>query len=215
VTLSIITLIAAISIPVALKVLGTAESSQTRTLLNGLAAAADEYNIVTGETVPHFGRDPFGNVIDLNVGEPEPNNGDTDITAGYFIFVAGQVPTTSKLIGIAAKENVKAPDGDGVADVAEALSTGRISNTNFGDVRLLDTWGNQIRYAGGVSHNDAFTADDYLPAHPTAFFASAGPDGLFGEVQPRSNLTEGTVDDDNDGNPDSADNVYSFDQDGL
>ena len=216
VTISIIVLLVGISIPVALKMLATAEASQTRTTLNGLEAAATEYNVVTGGTVPHFGKDAFGNDVDLSVGEPEPNTGGgTDVTFGYFVLTAGQVPTAAQLISLAVKDNLTAPDGKAVADLVEAIGNGRITNANYANVQLLDGWDNQIRYADAVSHNDSFDEDDYLPAHPTPFFASAGPDGLWGSVIKDTNEPDPDVDEDDDGVADSADNIYSFDQDGL
>ena len=216
VTISIIALIAGIAVPVAIKVMSSAEGATTRAMLNGLAGAADEYNVVTQSAVPHFGKDAFGNALALDVGQPEPNGGTgNDATLGQFIKVAGQVPTTAKLIAAAAKSNLKAvtaPDEYAtIGDVAAAAGDPSVIAAN---IVILDGWDNPIRYAAGVNHNDAFKADDYLRAHPTPFFVSAGPDGLWGKVR-NDNTPDESVDDDGDGEPDAADNIYSFDQDGL
>ena len=212
-TISIIVLLVGISIPVALKMLATAEASQTRTTLNGLEAAATEYNVVTGGTVPHFGKDAFGNDVDLSVGEPEPNTGGgTDVTFGYFVKSASQVPTAGQLILLAVKDNMRNLADD--KPIADFQSADFIA-LNWDEIQLLDGWDNQIRYADAVSHNDNFDEDDYLPAHPTPFFASAGPDGLWGSVIKDTNEPDPDVDEDDDGVADAADNIYSFDQDGL
>jgi prepilin-type N-terminal cleavage/methylation domain-containing protein len=216
VVISIITVLVGISIPVALKMLGAADRSTTRSLLNGLAGAADDYNVVTNATVPHFGNDafgkPVGSPIGLNVGDDVTDGNDEDYTFGYFVKTAGQVPTTAKLLAIAAKEDLRnLTDDTPIADVAAAANNPALG---IDDIALLDGWDNKVRYAGGVNHNDAFSDDDYLPAHPTAFFASAGPDGLWGSVLD-DNSPDPAFDDNGDGEPDAADNVYSFDLDGL
>lgn len=213
VVISIITILVGLSFPVALKMLAQSEASQTRGMLLGLAAAADDYNITTGNTVDHTANtDAFGNVINLYVGQPSPNTGgNVDATLGYFVYTAGQSTTSAKLIAIAAKTDLKF-NGTPLTNIADKIGDTSLNRFTIDDVELLDVWGNRIRYAGGVDHNDSFTDDDYLPAHPTAFFASAGPDGEWGEVD-NNNQPDATVDDNNDGEPDAADNIYSFQTD--
>ena len=212
VTISIITLLAGITIPVALRFLGSAEASSTRAMLNALGTAASEYNILTGAVVPHKDQDAFGNRLDLDVGQPQPNGGSgSDLTLGYFVKTAGQVPNVARLIGTAAKANLQNLDADRpVGDVAADAADPTYLPGSF---QILDAWGNPIRYAGGVDHGDTFNDDDYLPAHPNAFFASAGPDGLWGSTLSNSNSPDPSIDNDNDGEPDAADNLYSFDVD--
>ncbi|MEL7087130.1 MAG: hypothetical protein AAGL98_01610, partial [Planctomycetota bacterium] len=81
---------------------------------------------------------------------------------------------------------------------------------------MNDPWDTPLRYAAKVSHTDTFENDDYLPAHPTPFFASAGPDGLWGNAvfledreQNRRTLTaaEELLADQ------AVDNLYSFEID--
>ena len=212
VTISIITLLAGITIPVALSFLGNAEASSTRAMLNALGTAASEYNILTGSVVPHKDQDAFGNRLDLDVGQPQPNGGSgSDLTLGYFVKTAGQVPNVARLIGTAAKANLQNLDANRpVGDVAADAANPTYLPASF---QILDAWDNPIRYAGGVDHGDTFNDDDYLPAHPNAFFASAGPDGLWGSTLSNSNSPDPSIDNDNDGEPDAADNLYSFDVD--
>ncbi len=213
VTISIIVLLIGISFPVAIKFLSSADGGKTRAMLNSLGAAADDYNVVTKNVVRHFGADAFGTaIVGLNVGDDVTDGNDDDCTFGYFVKTAGQVPTTARLLEIAAKKDLRNTlAGQPIADVAAAASAPAIG---IDDIELRDVWDNKIRYAGSVSHTDTFTADDYLPAHPSAFFASAGPDGLWGNTL-KNNQPDPAVDEDNDGVADAQDNLYSFDLDGL
>ena len=204
VVISIITVIIAFSAPAIFGFLQRGEEARVRSILNGLASAADSYNITTGQTVDHkITRDDFGNNVDLDI-----DNDDDDFTFGWFVLNAGQVPESSQLIAIASGEDLTF-DGDDMGSVADAvngLPVGDISR-----IELRDTWDTPIRYAGGVSHSDSFDEDNYLRAHPTAFFVSAGPDGLFGAVIENTNEPDPAVDEDDDGAADAADNIYSFD----
>ncbi|MEM9419254.1 MAG: prepilin-type N-terminal cleavage/methylation domain-containing protein [Planctomycetota bacterium] len=213
VVISIIAVIMGISVPVAIKMLAQSETAQVRGILIGLAAAADDYNVVTGSVVDHTeNRDAFGNTINLYVGQPSPNGGaQEDATFGYFVYTAGQTTTTAKLISLAAKTDLTF-NGVEMLTIADRIQDGSLNRTTIGQVELLDVWGTPIRYAGGVDHSDSFSEDDYLPAHPTAFFASAGPDGEWGEVD-NNNQPVASVDNNGDGEPDAADNVYSFETD--
>ena len=60
---------------------------------------------------------------------------------------------------------------------------------------VLDAWATPIRYAPSNDWNVDTTS---LPEYPRLFFASAGPDGEWGDVQADS--------------PEAQDNVYSFDR---
>lgn len=213
VTISIIVLLVGVTFPVALKMLASAETSTARGMLSGLAAAADDYNISTQATVDHKSTvDAFGNVITLDVGQPEPNTGTgPDATLGYFIFSAGQNPSTAQAIALATKKDLQLNNRP-LTNINDDIANGNLTLANFETVVLLDPWDTQIRYAYKVSHSDSFTDDDYLPAHPSAYFASAGPDGLFGEVDD-NNQPDATVDNNNDGVADAADNIYSFQTD--
>ncbi|MEM1099673.1 MAG: type II secretion system protein [Planctomycetota bacterium] len=214
VVVSLIAILVGISFPVAIKMLAQSESAQTRSMLLGLAAAADDYNVTTGNVVDHTANtDAFGNNITLNVGQPSPNTGgNTDATLGYFVFTAGQSSTSADLIAIAAKNDLTL-NGTAMPNIADQIQNGSLNLGTIDEVELMDVWDNPIRYAGGVVHDTgtgSFTDDDYLPAHPTAFFASAGPDGEWGRVVFGTNEPDASVDNDGDGVADAADNIYSF-----
>lgn len=214
VVISIIVVLVGLSIPVALKMLGQGESNAQLSLLNGLASAADSYNIKSQKVVDHkIDEDEFGTDVELNVGDLDPTDGDDDRTLAWFVLNAGQVPESAKLIAIAAKKDLTF-DGRPMLNVQDDLGSLTFSGPidfELDRIQLLDNWDTKIRYAGGVSHTDDFDEDDYLPAHPTAFFASAGPDGFWGSVVIETNEPDPDVDEDGDGVADAADNIYSFD----
>ena len=199
VTISIIGILVAIGVPLAAQFLTKSESLSQGSVLKGLAAAADEYNIVTSKVVDHKSTtDLFGNSRVMTVNPTSPSD---DNTFGWFVVTAGQVPTTEKLILATTKSNLINTNGGvrkPVASIIESLSSGMVQN----EVELLDLWGQQVRYAYAVSHADTYLKDDYLPAHPTAFFVSSGPDEKFGDVN--GTTAEKQL---------AEDNIYSFEVD--
>lgn len=226
VVISIIVVLVGLSIPVALKMLGEGESSAQLSLLNGLASAADSYNINTQQIVDHkIDEDEFGNNVNLYAGDLDfdndangDGNNDDDLTLAWFVLNAGQVPESAQLIAIAVKKDLTFEvDPVGEPGVLRPMLNVQsdLSGLGVGDldrIQILDNWDTKIRYAGGVRHDDDFDEDDYLRAHPTAFFVSAGPDGLWGSVvDTGTNEPDPDVDEDGDGVADAADNIYSFD----
>jgi len=218
VTMFIVALLVGISLPVALNLRTSAKAYTAQSQLSGLAGAADEYNIVTDSVVLPKGdiTNPFGGnyTVDFN------NNNATNNTIGWFVYQAGSVPTVDKLIMIAAKSALTyqgeiVPD---VSSIVQAINAdGIVSSAEISGIVILDAWENPVRYAGGTTFvgsppEDPTNDDDYLPTHPTAFFASAGPDGLWGVVN-GDNQPDPSVDVDGDGEPDAADNLYSFEID--
>lgn len=214
VTISIITLLIGISFPVAMRMMGAADTSKARGVLVGLAAAADEYNIATQDVVLKKGdnTNPFGAPPTLAV---DFTDSDTNNTLGWFVFKAGALPTVSQLIMNAAKSDLTYKDSV-VPDTLSIVTDIQNGGGNVNQIKILDPWDTPIRYAGGTLSNgttdDKTADDDYLPTHPTAFFASAGPDGLFGVVDD-NNQPDPTADANNDGEADAADNIYSFEID--
>ncbi len=206
VTIFIIGLLVGLSFPVVASFKNSAKAYTAQSQLTGLGAAADNYNVVTQSAVDHkVNTDAFGNAINLNVSTAN------DLTLAYFVFTAGQVPETARVIANAAKTNLTL-GGRPLTNIGDDIATGALNLGNLNLVELLDPWGSEIRYAYKVSKADSFTADDYLPAYPNAFFASAGPDGLWGAVD-ANNQPDPSVDVDGDGEPDAADNLYSFEID--
>ncbi len=73
-------------------------------------------------------------------------------------------------IGVDGANNTLDLDGDGVA----------LEN---GFLELRDSWGTKLIYAAFVDWGDSEDGDDFLPESNKVFFASAGPDGKWGDVQ--------------------------------
>ena len=166
---------------------GNADISRARTMLGGLSGAATEYEVATGKPVLHMGNLP----IDWSSPRPMnvPGSNDQDVIQGdgdtpeereanlwieRFVSATYQMPTTRGAIDRAGSEFVVDEDGDGFLEVR-------------------DPWGNNIAYL-------AYSAGGRLPRHDSPFFASAGPDGRWGDIGP-----------DGEPNADAADNLYSFD----
>lgn len=172
----------AIAVPGMNKVMQAGDVGRTRAMLNSLTGAADEYELQTGAVINHQD-------TSVTVG------GDNDNTIGHFIKQASQIEACLNLMKAAAgKGGFNAP--------SEAAD---IQSENINNLAIVDAWGNKIRYAARVSHEDTFKADDYLPVHPRPFFASAGPDGRWGTV----NMQGGVATPD----ADAQDNIYSFEAD--
>ncbi|MEM1107126.1 MAG: type II secretion system protein [Planctomycetota bacterium] len=209
VVISIITALIGISIPVAFKLLAGADVSKTRTMLQGLAAAADEYALITGGLPDHRVNNvvvPAGAGTFTNATVTSSPDDNLDNTIGVFLSRAMKNETVENFIRSAV----------GSGDNSLLVSDGN-GGTSFDPsaYRINDPWGNRIRYARFVSYQDNdpridddkrltfdFTNDDYLPRHPNAFFASPGPDMMWGTF-------------DADGLPDAEaeDNLYSFELD--
>ncbi|MEM7624663.1 MAG: type II secretion system protein [Planctomycetota bacterium] len=224
VSVSIIVLLVGISLPVALKMLGGADASRARAALNALGTAATEFQQQTGGVPDHT--DTIG-INGLVVGDEDGNDNvddgqdDPDNTIGLFLSRAMQIEDVNKMVRASAGKSslVRIDPSSGNEDNTLGFDTSAAVDANAlpSEDRLntwvmRDPWDGQIRYAAKVSHTDTFDNDDYLPAHPTPFFASAGPDGLWGWV-----LDDGQpdpdYDDNNDGRPDAEDNLYSFEID--
>jgi prepilin-type N-terminal cleavage/methylation domain-containing protein len=179
VTIAVLALLIGIAFPVLSSFSNSGDRSKTNAMLRSLAGAADEYNIRTGNTPSTVGN------AAVTVG------GNNDDTIGFWLFQTLGVPEVENMINSATKQSLNKDYNDNGTE-----------GENFADVVILDAWGNPIRYASLQENSDGFNADDYLPAYPRPFFASAGPDGEWGSVA-------------NDGTPNdaAADNLYSFDAD--
>ena len=192
VTMSIIAILAAISIPVMTAVLRAAEATRMQASLAGLRSAAEEYQAATGTSVDHtvvgFPSAPAVRVEDKDVAG---NN-----TIQLFVFEAGRVPAVASILVSTGRDQLK----EVIPPAEPRVMADPSQIANPAHIQLLDVYGNSIRYAAFVDKDDAFTDDDYLPGHPTPFFASPGPDGLWGSVN-RSG----------EPNAEAEDNLYSFD----
>ncbi|MEM8493970.1 MAG: prepilin-type N-terminal cleavage/methylation domain-containing protein [Planctomycetota bacterium] len=221
VTISIIAILVGILSPVALRMLGEAEVGRTRAILNALSAALDEYKLVTGEVPDHTLTTGTNAINNLEVSDDD----DDDTTIGLLLSRIAQAGGTAESImraGIGRQGLAWDRDADGVFSPEEKdpipfqVAAGDPTDlTRYLDPELWtleDPWGSKLRYAARVSHGDNFTEDDYLPAHPTPFFASAGPDGEWGDARrlvEREN-GESLSDDELEDAEQAEDNVYSF-----
>ncbi|MEM7576588.1 MAG: prepilin-type N-terminal cleavage/methylation domain-containing protein [Planctomycetota bacterium] len=212
VTISIIAILVGILSPVALRMLANADVSRTRATLNALSAALDEYKLTTGDVPDHTrttGTDAINNLV--------VSDNDTDTTIGLFLSRVAQV-------GGAAESIMRAGIGrqgltwDGQKDpppFAQAVRDGNVADYLDPELwTLADPWDGKLRYAARVSHGDPFNDDDYLPANPTPFFASAGPDGEWGDAEELAKLLNPNETDPTGNDLEQAkfaeDNVYSF-----
>ena len=77
-------------------------------------------------------------------------------------------------------------DKDGSGGDSDRYHYGDFDGDGKNEIR--DSWKNAIVYAAFVKHDDEYTKDDFLPEHPSPYFASAGPDGRFGVVKSRDEM---------------------------
>jgi prepilin-type N-terminal cleavage/methylation domain-containing protein len=222
VAIGIVSLLVAIAIPVFSLAYDTAKSSQASAALNALESAEVEYESATGQRVWHLsGRpsgyhsgqmQPFFEDIDWGsasvprnyqsaTGTGDPGSANAANPQGFierFIALIDQRDTTRTLWRGVDDDFIRDTDADGFAEI-------------------VDPWDTPIVYAAFVSHKDDPSTDDFLPQHgdltgvgggafipksPAPFFASAGPDGDFGDAS----AADGTA-----AKEAAEDNIYSFD----
>lgn len=187
VVIAILSLLAGMIIAAGAKMRSAADGQLTRmTLERGLTLHA-QLNIDLEQPVNHLSdiSEPF------DWSKPKAHNA-TDATGSSRID--GQYAYIERFIW-AAWNN---PDtAQSLPSLGEALK----DTDGNGFLELVDAWGRPLSYAAFVDHGDSYGQDDFLPAYPTAFFASAGEDGDFGndETDPDSEVME--------------DNLYSFELD--
>ncbi|MEM1444626.1 MAG: prepilin-type N-terminal cleavage/methylation domain-containing protein [Planctomycetota bacterium] len=213
VTISIITILVGITIPFATRMLDRSDVTRTQATLNALSAALDEYKLATGD-VPNHTRttgssasEPIANLV--------VSDDDTDTTIGLFFSRVAQLGGTADSVmrsGI-GRQGLTWNGQTDPPPFAQAVRDGDIEDyLNVELWTLEDPWGTKLRYAARISHGDDFTDDDYLPAHPTPFFASAGPDGEWGNAQRLTERENGQTltDEELEDAAEAEDNVYSF-----
>jgi len=203
VAIGIVTLLVAIAIPVFSLAYETARSSQATAALNALESAEVEFESAVGQRIWHLDGSPedYHNsalsryFVDLDwdtasvpetyrnsTGSGNPGTANAANPQGFierFIALADQQDTTRTLWRSVDDNLIRDTDNDGFAEA-------------------VDPWDTPIVYAAFVSHNDDYAADDflpqrgdltrdpndsssYIPESPAPFFASAGPDGEFGD----------------------------------
>jgi prepilin-type N-terminal cleavage/methylation domain-containing protein len=229
VTVSIIVLLVGILSPVALRMLATADVSRARATLNALNAGLDEYKLVSGSVPDHTQVPGATDVTDpvTNLVVSSDDDVEEDTTIGLYLSRVMQLGgTTEKIVrsGIGRQAFSWDRDDDGFDEddrnppSFSSVVSDATDRQNYLDVSLwtlTDPWDTKLRYAARVTHDDNFDADNYLPAHPTPFFASAGPDGEFGSAEQLARRESGDTltPDEIELAEQAEDNVYSFEID--
>ncbi|MCC6681919.1 MAG: type II secretion system protein [Phycisphaeraceae bacterium] len=231
VVMGIIGVLASLVFFAAAKMRGGATESQCRAMLGGLTGVAAMYETSTGIPIEHLDKAPFSNywsapTLTINYPQttaPVINQGDKllldgDLTSDEtslfnaseqtrhrnanlfierFVWVTLQIPEVrDRFVGLGENAFVDL-DHDGFAEIR-------------------DPWGHNIAYGKDTSRgNSANTDADFLPDHPSPFFASAGTDGLWGESYTESDPPTGGWNNytTTSNYADSRDNLYSFDID--
>ena len=126
----------------------------------------------------------------------------------YTAVTRGEVPGINKEIN-AIIQDLKNNGGDSTELMLRSVNKKFWSPSyEDPDVVLIDSWGNEIEYVGpdGTNDNGAITGDitttNQQPKHNIPYFASAGPDGEWGE------FTNGNPYEPDD---EAKDNIFSFD----
>ncbi len=222
VTISIIALLVGIITPVAIRMLAQAEVGKTKAVLNALSGALDEYKLQTGNVPDHTRTTGVDRIDGLVVSDDDED----DTTIGLVLVNIQQLGGTAESMlraGVGRQGLSWDADNDGhdsddqnPPDFQTAVNRGQ--TTAYLDLELwtlLDPWDAKMRYAKRVSHEDSFEEDDFLPVHPTPFFASAGPDGVWGSAKLLAELKAGTTlsDEDRELAEAAEDNIVSFEFD--
>ena len=184
---------------------GAVRQSETRravATMNGLAAAADELQRQVQELPDHTDTAVANLVVTPNHAE--------DTTMGLFLSRGMQVEgiVDNMILSAAGNSKLTAAPTD---SFQQAVTSGPTAFGNWIDVRawrLEDPWGNPYRYARRVSYRE-FPEDDYLPQSPNALFASAGPDGVFGDHRELIKKLDGVGNFDEELAAAAEDNLYS------
>lgn len=102
-----------------------------------------------------------------------------------------------------------------IRDNLPALGSSFVDADDDGFMEVVDPWGNPIAYAYNVDHSDKYPQDDFLPEHPSPFFASAGKDQMWGQSKKRGSMStvQWKAYIDTDEYKHTLDNLYSFDLD--
>ncbi len=208
VVVSIIVILVGITIGVREAVQNLGQSKLTGVAMSNASAIAVEYSVLAGG-------DPKSGVVNHLAGIDEPidwtrnktyNNsalsgsgdlGGTTVQAFRANAVERFVWATIQVATIRQEMYASLPD-------RLLTDTDNANDDPDGFLELRDGWRNKMIYAAFVDHDDSHGEDDFLPEHPAPFFASAGPDGEWGDV---------TADTDSQAFEQSQDNTYSYDLD--
>jgi hypothetical protein len=189
VIIAIIGILASITAVVGFKLKDNGKVAKTRTALAALQGLATEYEASTQTKVNTAGDTPFdwSQPVTKNARNEDGTlaSGSATITESIsqFFYAANQVPGINANLVSVGKDLIQGLGG----------TSGATSPTGF--IRVVDAWGNAIVYSDGAN---PVTEAPFIPTHNRPFFASAGPDGKWGDSADSSQLT---------------DNLYSFEID--
>jgi type II secretory pathway pseudopilin PulG len=203
VVIAVIVLLIGIGLGVIASVTGKGEEQATKMVMESAEAINTEYYSLTGTVLNHLGDTPLNWSVALTENEPFNNNTKksritTDVDKG----------TDSDIVKDASIERFIWATYK-IRDIRENMY--RFDKLYFNDnsangfMELRDGWDTKLIYVSGVSHDDSEKGDDFLPIHDKPFFASAGPDGQWGDAQ--------ETDTTKNGYKYRLDNVYSFGSD--
>ncbi|MEL7087979.1 MAG: prepilin-type N-terminal cleavage/methylation domain-containing protein, partial [Planctomycetota bacterium] len=98
VSVSIIVLLVGISLPAALKMMGSAETSRARASLNALGTAATEFQQQTGGVPDHTDTAGITGLISGDVNGDDEADEEDDNTIGLFLSRAMQIEDVNKMV---------------------------------------------------------------------------------------------------------------------
>ncbi len=224
----VIVMLLAISFGVGNAVMETMKTSSTRQLMRTAGTILTDYEDRAETKIYHNSYSPGPIVFDwtidksFNVSSPSGSGtlnieGDADPELAMkirsierFVWVTYKIPAIRKGVYGGIDEQFFMDNKDeNLGQVVEANGV-----DNF--LELRDAWGNKLIYAAYVYRNEGAILgidpdgtnrpfDDFLPEHTEPFFASAGPDGEWGN----SNELTGTPEEIRQ----SKDNIYSYQED--
>jgi len=154
--------------------------ASTIAMLNQLSGVLAEYEAQTHDTL---------------LPDPSPTKNSLHSFIRQVIFLGDGNPAEMML------RTIK-PEYWNVRYVRLDTNPGYTDTTTSHPLEIIDDWGTRIEFVGADGTNDDLTlASNRQPMRPKAYFASAGPDELWGE------FTDGNPDDPTD---DAMDNLFSF-----
>ena len=201
VVISIIAVIASIGVVVGTQMQRSGLENQTRLLLGQLMGAATEYREQTGRHVTFD--------VDMETyDDADPFANDARSINTFVSNVRLNARPAFEQLRTVDEQSI---DGDGGITDTAAFNTGVTASDNN---TVRDSFDQIVRYYPGSSNatntvNDANLIDKGMPKRKQPYFASAGQDGLWGAINSENNFG-GTVDSNMDSQPDSQDNIYSF-----
>jgi prepilin-type N-terminal cleavage/methylation domain-containing protein len=214
----ILLLLLSIGVSLGPSVLGVGDEALTKTMLNQLAAVSEEYQARVGSTVNiNLSNDYIytKNSGTAGTGKLTITNYTAYITRSGERFIAltykrGSKDGVGRMYASIAGEGLKdtatavmEPDGTVASSIKKYDQSGGVNSEGLGFLEPVDGWGTRLVY---YQPNHAYSG--FLPKRSAPYWASAGPDGRFGNANPT--VAVGSVSEKEAYN-DSRDNIYSYD----